>query len=159
MNIADTVVVMSNGRIEDSGPPERVYLRPASLFTATFMGDTNIIPGRITDAKDQLLKVETLLGVISGHGAACLNENVSVSIRPEQIYLDKPVGGDSIKLGKFRMKSATFQGSYRLCNAVSEDHPDLRCTLQLPPQVDVATDSSAQLWARQSEIVVLNSES
>ena len=38
MSIADRVVVMNHGRIEDQGPPDRVYLRPASLFAATFMG-------------------------------------------------------------------------------------------------------------------------
>src|SRR5690606_23935988 len=43
MSIADTVVVMNQGRIEDMGPPSRVYLRPASLFAATFMGESNVI--------------------------------------------------------------------------------------------------------------------
>jgi spermidine/putrescine transport system ATP-binding protein len=39
MSIADRVVVMNRGRVEDVGPPSRVYLRPASLFTAAFMGE------------------------------------------------------------------------------------------------------------------------
>ena len=47
MNIGDVVVVINEGRIEDVGPPERVYLKPASLFTARFMGDSNI-PDRKT---------------------------------------------------------------------------------------------------------------
>ena len=41
MSIADRVVVMNKGRIEDMGSPSRVYLRPASLFTASFMGESN----------------------------------------------------------------------------------------------------------------------
>ena len=36
MALADLCVVMNRGRIEDSGPPDRVYLRPRSRFTATF---------------------------------------------------------------------------------------------------------------------------
>ena len=38
MSIADRIVVMNKGRIEDIGPPSRIYLRPATRFAATFMG-------------------------------------------------------------------------------------------------------------------------
>ena len=48
MALADHCVVMNNGRIEDEGPPERVYSRPASRFSATFMGESTILPGEVT---------------------------------------------------------------------------------------------------------------
>ncbi|MFN2332698.1 MAG: ABC transporter ATP-binding protein [Halomonas sp.] len=44
MAIADRIVVMNAGRIEDQGPPDRVYRRPCSLFAANFMGEVNQIP-------------------------------------------------------------------------------------------------------------------
>ena len=47
MALADLCVVMSNGRIEDTGPPERVYRRPRTRFAATFMGESTIVPGRV----------------------------------------------------------------------------------------------------------------
>ena len=43
MALADHVVVMNNGRIEDEGTPEKVYAQPASRFSATFMGESTII--------------------------------------------------------------------------------------------------------------------
>ena len=43
MALADHVVVMNHGRIEDEGTPERVYARPSSRFSATFMGESTII--------------------------------------------------------------------------------------------------------------------
>ena len=46
MALADLCVVMSHGRIEDTGPPERVYRRPRTRFTATFMGESTILPAR-----------------------------------------------------------------------------------------------------------------
>ena len=46
MALADHCVVMNNGRIEDEGPPERVYSRPASRFSATFMGESTIASRR-----------------------------------------------------------------------------------------------------------------
>ena len=41
--VADRVVVMNRGRIEQIGPPEQVYARPASAFVARFMGLDNLL--------------------------------------------------------------------------------------------------------------------
>ena len=50
MTLADQVVVMNDGRIEQVGPPTEVYSRPASTFVATFIGTPpmNLLPGRIS---------------------------------------------------------------------------------------------------------------
>ena len=59
MALADHVVVMNNGQIEDEGTPEKVYAQPASRFSATFMGESTIIndhairPEHITIAKSK----------------------------------------------------------------------------------------------------------
>ncbi len=42
MALADHIVVMDNGRIEDQGAPERVYAKPATRFTAQFMGESSL---------------------------------------------------------------------------------------------------------------------
>ena len=46
MALADHIVVMNAGRIEDQGNPEKVYARPTTRFTATFMGESTIIGNR-----------------------------------------------------------------------------------------------------------------
>ena len=51
MALADHCVVMNDGRIEDEGPPERVYAQPATRFSATFMGESTLIPGEVSKAK------------------------------------------------------------------------------------------------------------
>ena len=50
MTLADTVVVMNQGRIEQTGAPTEVYRWPATRFVATFIGSPamNLLPGRIT---------------------------------------------------------------------------------------------------------------
>ncbi|MBW8469490.1 MAG: ABC transporter ATP-binding protein [Thiobacillus sp.] len=49
MALADTMVVMNHGRIEQVGPPHTVYNRPASEFVARFMGGHNVL--NTTDGK------------------------------------------------------------------------------------------------------------
>ena len=48
MAIADRIVVMNAGRIEDDGPPARIYRHPATLFAADFMGETNKLAATAT---------------------------------------------------------------------------------------------------------------
>src|SRR4030095_15523469 len=64
MALADHVVVMNHGRIEDQGPPERVYGRPATRFTATFMGESTIVEGLV----DESGRVTTPLGTFGAEG-------------------------------------------------------------------------------------------
>ncbi|MBK1635379.1 ABC transporter ATP-binding protein [Rhodovulum adriaticum] len=47
--MSDQIVVMSEGRVEQVGPPEAVYNTPASEFVANFLGASNILPARCTD--------------------------------------------------------------------------------------------------------------
>ncbi len=45
--LADLVVVMSEGRIAQAGPPREVFNRPADAFTARFIGGHNVLPGAV----------------------------------------------------------------------------------------------------------------
>ena len=45
LSIADRVIVMSQGQIDQAGSPEEIYLRPRTAFTASFIGAMNQIPG------------------------------------------------------------------------------------------------------------------
>jgi sulfate transport system ATP-binding protein len=46
MEVADRVVVMNQGRIEQVGPPDEVYDHPATPFVLQFLGDVNLFHGR-----------------------------------------------------------------------------------------------------------------
>ncbi|KMS56107.1 sulfate ABC transporter ATP-binding protein [Novosphingobium barchaimii LL02] len=47
LELADRIVVMDHGRIEQVGTPEQVYMEPASPFVSNFVGETNQLPGGI----------------------------------------------------------------------------------------------------------------
>ena len=50
MEVADKIVVMRRGRIEQVGSPEEIYSSPANLFVAHFLGDANFMEASISDA-------------------------------------------------------------------------------------------------------------
>ena len=50
MTMADTIAVMNGGRIEQLGPPQELYERPATAFVAGFLGVSNLLPGTVEGA-------------------------------------------------------------------------------------------------------------
>ncbi|WP_292556044.1 ABC transporter ATP-binding protein, partial [Mesorhizobium sp.] len=71
MALADLIVVMNNGRIEQAAPPRTVFERPATAFVARFMGDHNVVSGRVSGSSDGMVLFEVPGGVslaASGQG-------------------------------------------------------------------------------------------
>lgn len=54
LEVADRVVVMNEGRIEQIGTPEEVYDQPANLFVYKFLGSVNLFHGRINEGRVQI---------------------------------------------------------------------------------------------------------
>jgi putative spermidine/putrescine transport system ATP-binding protein len=57
LTMSDRIAVFNNGRIEQIGAPDELYDRPATLFVAGFVGETNLVPGRVGDADRTSCKV------------------------------------------------------------------------------------------------------
>jgi iron(III) transport system ATP-binding protein len=88
LSIADRIVVMNQGRIEQVGTPDAVYRHPASLFVAGFVGRMNALPGRVADAGT----VAVGRALIAADAAARFETGtaVTVCIRPEDVQPDAP---------------------------------------------------------------------
>lgn len=82
LSMADRIVVMNHGVIEQVGTPTQIYREPRSLFVADFIGETNQIRSTIT-APDELTVGSCDLKS-SAHGFS-LGQEVIVTIRPEDI--------------------------------------------------------------------------
>jgi len=84
--IADHVVVMRAGRVEQVGAPQEIYRHPASKFVAGFIGMENLLPGEIHPANGGKI-VKTPIGDFAVQTE--LDGRVSVLIRPDGIRLDQ----------------------------------------------------------------------
>ena len=91
MTMADRVVVMNKGIIEQAGPPQELYHAPASVFVATFLGSPamNVLPGRIAMA-EQGCQLELADGLVLPLAPAIAEQfllahgqSVTVGLRPE----------------------------------------------------------------------------
>ena len=108
MALADHVVVMNNGRIEDEGPPQQVYGQPATRFSATFMGESTILAGRVMANGE----IATALGRFAA-AARKAGDTVLVAIRPEHLTLGSGTNA--------KVTDVVYQGSFKRVTAMLGD--------------------------------------
>ena len=134
MAISDRIVVMNAGRIEDSGPPTRIYTQPATLFAADFMGEMNHIAADIgPDGARTLLANLPAKTLPHGPATAC--------IRPEALRTD----GTGLSLGLATVRDATFFGTHIRAHLVPAAAADTVLIAHLPPGELPATGSDLTL--------------
>ncbi|MGE0155131.1 MAG: ABC transporter ATP-binding protein [Reyranellaceae bacterium] len=96
MALADLIVVMNEGRIEQAAPPRQVFERPATAFVARFMGDHNVIAGRVTarTADGATVQVPGGGAFAAQGGAREIGAEVDVAIRNDHVRIadDAPAG-------------------------------------------------------------------
>jgi putative spermidine/putrescine transport system ATP-binding protein len=101
MAMADRLVVMRDGIVEQVGRQEDLYERPATPFVAGFIGQSNLLRGRLTDNAAVMTEGGSriaLAGRYAATGPACL------AVRPESIRLSPAGAAD-----------ARTEGTVRLC--------------------------------------------
>jgi sn-glycerol 3-phosphate transport system ATP-binding protein len=101
MTLADMVVVMNAGRVEQSGGPTEVYRLPATRFVATFIGSPamNLLPGRIAAPGSAELKGGRV-GFRAEAFACEVGQDVDVGVRPEDLTFTAPGTGDKLAFAK-----------------------------------------------------------
>jgi len=151
MSIADRIVVMNKGRIEDMGPPSRVYLRPASLFTACFMGESNILTGEVVEATSGIAWVKTRVGTLTVPTHAEIGESLTLSIRPEQLVIGGTDEG-TLALESGKVTGTSFQGTHLRAHATIGGGDLL---LRAPAAEALAPGSTVKLAVQPADIVVL----
>src|SRR5262245_41504067 len=154
MGIADRIVVMNRGRIEDIGPPARVYLRPASLFTASFMGESNILTGEVVEASSGVAWVKTAVGTLTVQAHADIGAAVTLSIRPEQLLIGS-AGDGALPLGRGAVTETSFQGTHLRARVAMADDGGHELLLRVPATAGLAPEDGVELSVRPADIVML----
>jgi spermidine/putrescine transport system ATP-binding protein len=98
MTMADTIAVMSRGRIEQLGTPEELYERPRTPFVAQFLGVSNLLRGEVAERGVVVLGDGTRVRAsMNGHAG-----RVAIGVRPEKIRIgvgDAAGVGDNVLAG------------------------------------------------------------
>jgi iron(III) transport system ATP-binding protein len=103
LSVADRIVVMNHGVIEQVGTPLDIYREPASPFVADFVGKINIMPARVSGGE---LRFGSMRLPIEG-----VDRDVRVYLRPEDV-LARPIAPGDAHVFAARIEKIEFLGSY-----------------------------------------------
>ena len=113
--IADRIIILNAGRIEQEGSPLEVYRRPANGFVARFLGMTNLLPGRVlTDPPAPMVATSIATLRCLGCGADVVSGNaITVLLRPDAASLVREGGGTRVasNIISGQLLSCSFRGS------------------------------------------------
>ncbi len=159
MAIADRIIVMNQGMIEDEGEPEAIYLRPRTVFAAGFMGEINFLPGRVEASRENQLQLSTSLGELSLPRSAAprfdprAGAAVQICVRPEHFTV--AAGAGWLELGSARVVDESFFGTHHRCHLAPERDPARTLVAHLPQSMRVAKGDAVALRIDPASVVVL----
>ena len=111
MTLSTRIAVMDAGEFRQIGTPTEIYEFPESRFVADFIGSTNMLEGRVSEASPDHVDVDTDVGPIFIDQGMPVHDGtrVWVALRPEKIRLAKSEEG---ALGRGRMKGVVEEMGY-----------------------------------------------
>jgi putative spermidine/putrescine transport system ATP-binding protein len=99
MTIADQIVIMAHGKVQQVGTPVEIYRRPANRFVADFIGQSNLLKATVIDAGHVLIDGRPT-AVVSSPADISARQTVTVCIRPEGVVLSEiPAEGGAASTG------------------------------------------------------------
>ena len=167
LSIADRLVVLNNGKIQQMGSPMQVYARPNSRFVSNFIGETNFLEGTVTSMVSNQTWIKTPVGTVVSRvpcpDPLAVGQTVTISLRPETLRFDDPPSGamntfacivhNTVYLGE------VAQHQVNLSTIAAPDvgsHVQLKA-FELNPKIVARDDArqQARVWFSPDDVIVL----
>ncbi len=106
LSVADRIIVMNGGRIEQIGTPAALYTRPASLFVGRFLGELNAFPLQALEGSTARIAGTRL---VLADAPAAVSAGAWLCIRPAAVVVGEEAAGQENRLA-MRVAAALFMG-------------------------------------------------
>ena len=158
MTLADRIVVLKDGYIEQVGSPMELYRNPGNLFVAQFIGSPsmNIVPGNVvkTGKKTEIEHVggrKTLVPVETPAGAA--GQQISFGVRPEDLYVAE--GKTALFEGKVDYVEQLGEVQLVYLDVGREGEP---LVAKMPGNVEIARGGDMQFGADPGDLHIFDAD-
>jgi len=161
MTMANRIAIMSKGRVLQVGTPQEVYEYPTNRFVADFIGNVNVLEGKLSVDESDHCAVSTLIGEVQvGHGiTGALHMPVAIAVRPEKISIARQQpSGVAANLFKGVVREIGYLGSYNNYIVQTLQGTSLKITepngshLQM---LDIQRDEEVFFWWDDTDAIVL----
>ncbi|MDD2479536.1 MAG: ABC transporter ATP-binding protein [Victivallaceae bacterium] len=90
LSMADRIALLNCGNLQQVGTPREIYRHPTNVFSAGFIGDCNLLPGKVTKTSSRNCVIQTAAGLMVAENFSAglrTGAEVTLMIRPEAISL------------------------------------------------------------------------
>jgi spermidine/putrescine transport system ATP-binding protein len=157
MSMSDRVVVMNDGRIEQSGSPVEIYRRPRSPFVARFLGMSNVVEATVTAAADGWIELSGTglpLRVPSPARAPLAGQRVTAVIRPDSFEISRADGETAHGGLTGEIADVRFVGSVVHYRVAAAGH-DWQVSARAGSAEILSEGTSVRLTWRADEVIVM----
>ena len=131
LTMSDRVGVMSAGKLQQVGSPKDIYTRPVNRFVASFIGETNFLPGQTVPGGVRL-GCGAVVEVAGGRAGT-----VTLTVRPEQVRLVDATEPGAVAA---TLRSMVYFGTDTHCHFTLSDGAEVVARVQSPSTGDVGLD-------------------
>jgi putative spermidine/putrescine transport system ATP-binding protein len=114
--LADLVVVMDHGHIEQAASAQDVYDKPFSAYVARFMGGQNVFAGRVSAVTDGMIVLDLVqrgrIEFPAGDQGAAIGSTAHVSVRRDRIHLAKQSSAETVNTVSGKVAAIEYQGTW-----------------------------------------------
>jgi len=157
LTLADTMMVMNTGVIEQIGTPDEVYRTPETIFAARFVGDINLIPGEVSTKEGDEYIVKTEIGelkALSTKGKNLVGKRLAYGIRPEFIEVDAKGGTYKNKLTSKFVRYYYF-GNYVECVFDVKGKAELKAAVPAEKAINLKLDKEYTIaWSSKDPVLL-----
>jgi iron(III) transport system ATP-binding protein len=133
LTMADRIVVMDHGKIEQVGTPIEIYRDPKSRFVADFVGTMNFLPGTVV-GPDRVRLGQVELDCADGLDGLDTGAAVTICVRPEDLAV-REAGLDARNSAVARVDDLEFLGAFYRATLAVEGMDDQRLTADFAPNI------------------------
>ena len=157
MTMSDRIAVMRDGVILQMGAPMEIYERPATRFVADFIGESNVLEGRVTGVKEGVLSVETPAGGVRCWGQGFgVGDALCVAIRPEYLRISRePVDGFSLPA---TVKDFIYMGALIKTSLDLKNGQEVKLS-RLEADSSLREGDAVHLWWKAEKAVAIHDDS
>lgn len=143
LSMADQVVLLNQGRIEQLGSPTQLYREPATVFAANFLGCSNLLQGRVIEIDGDYSIVNCQGLRVCTSGKLKPGQEVNIMIRSGDILINTQSPSPGVSL-KAVVRQRSFQGVNWQYRVALEKVPNIN--LEVWNTQEIAISDVIQLW-------------
>ncbi len=159
MVMSNRICVMNDGRIDQIGTPDELYFQPSTVFSADFLGESNLFTAEVLEVKKDSVVIRGPAGItVQGElsGSVNIGEQVKFMVRPESVYIDKTVPNDNSAEGILKEVIVTGQiTKYFVKLSDGTEMMSLQLTRREVDKVEIGRPIILS-WSKTSTVVLTN---